>query len=98
MITIREGEVYRFVSGSALDPEHWRALRQRTIVPGRDSIAGRVALESRIVHIADILADPDDSVPETVAAGYRTCLGVPLLREGAVLGMISLARNTDAPG
>ena len=34
-----------------LDPEHWAALRQRTIVPGRDSIAGRVALEGRVVHV-----------------------------------------------
>src|SRR5262249_16961383 len=42
-ITIREGEVYRYVSASgavATDPEEWAALRQRTIVPGRDSIAG----------------------------------------------------------
>jgi len=28
MIMIREGEVYRFVSGSAVEPEHWAALRQ----------------------------------------------------------------------
>src|SRR6516164_1589479 len=87
-ITIREGEVYRPVSAFATDAEHWAAFRQRTIVPGRDSIAGRVALEGRVVHVADIRADPDFAVPETVAAGLRTVLGVPLLREGAVLGTI----------
>ncbi len=96
-ITIREGEVYRFVSASALDPEHWAALRQRTIVRGRDSIAGRVALEGRVVHVEDFRADPDFALPETVAAGYRTCLGVPLLREGAVLGAITLGRNRVKP-
>jgi len=92
-ITIREGEVYRYVSAYAADAEWWAALRQRTMVPGRDSTAGRVALEGRVVHVADIRADPDHTVPEAVAAGYRTSLGVPLLREGAVLGTISLARK-----
>jgi GAF domain-containing protein len=48
-ITIREGEVYRFAAASALDPEHWAALRQRIIVPGRDSVHSRAALEGRVV-------------------------------------------------
>jgi GAF domain-containing protein len=96
-IAIREGEVYRYVSTSATDPEQWAALRQRTIVPGRDTMAGRVALEGRVVHIPDIRADPDYAVPETIASGRRTQLGVPLLREGAVLGTISLSRNRVEP-
>src|SRR5215469_12148775 len=52
-IAIRDGEVYRFVAGSGVDAAFWAIRRQRTIVPGRDSIAGRVALEGRVVHIAD---------------------------------------------
>ena len=98
-ITIREGEIYRWVSSSfsAPEPELWAALRQRTMVPGRDSLAARVALEGRVVHVADILADPDYAVAETVAAGRRTSLGVPLLREGAVLGTINLTRKRVQP-
>src|SRR6516165_10254793 len=96
-VTIREGEVYRYVSGSAADPGWWAALRQRTIVPSRDSVAGRVALEGRVVHVEDLAADPDYALPETVAAGIRTCLGVPLLREGAVLGTIALSRMRVEP-
>jgi len=98
-IAIREGEVYRFVSSSfnAAEPEYWAALRQRTILPGRDSIAGRVALEGRVVHIADILADPDYALPEVVKSGRRTNLGVPLLREGEVHGSINLARQRVEP-
>jgi len=98
-IWIREGEVYRLVSSSlsAAEPEHWAIARQRTLAPGRDSLTGRVALEGRVVHIDDFLADPDYSVPETVAAGRRTALGVPLLREGAVLGAITLSRKRVEP-
>jgi two-component system, NtrC family, sensor kinase len=96
-IAIREGEVYRFVSASAADPEYWAILRQRTIVPGRDSMAGRVALEGRVVHVKDLAADPDYALPEAVAAGIRTGLGVPLLREGAVVGTIALGRKRVQP-
>jgi len=60
-------------------------------------ITGRVALEGRVVHVEDLATDPDYAVPETVTAGTRTILGVPLLREGAVLGTINLARNRVQP-
>ena len=98
-IAIREGDVYRYVVStySAAEPEYWAISRQRTIVPGRETVAGRVALEGKVVHVADILADPDFAWPEVVASGRRTTLGVPLLREGAVLGTIVLARKREQP-
>jgi GAF domain-containing protein/nitrogen-specific signal transduction histidine kinase len=98
-IAIREGEVYRYVSmsTSAAEPEYWAILRQRSIVPGRGSVAERVLLEGRVVHIPDIRADPDHARPEAVAAGYRTGLGVPLLREGGVVGTINMARHRVEP-
>jgi two-component system, NtrC family, sensor kinase len=99
-IFIREGEVYRPVANnyvSAADTEFWAIQRQQRFVPGRGSITGRVALEGRVVHIADIRADPEYAVPETVASGRRTQLGVPLLGEGAVLGTINLGRKRVEP-
>src|SRR5215467_4773038 len=56
-IWIREGEVYRHVAStlSAAEPELWAIARQRTIVPSRDRLlTGQVALEGRVVQIADI--------------------------------------------
>src|SRR4029077_3172836 len=69
-ILIREGDVYRYVSSSfsAAEPELWAIVRRRRIVPGRDSIAARVALEGRVVHVEDIRAIPDYAFPETVAS------------------------------
>jgi GAF domain-containing protein len=98
-IAIREGEAYRYVASSfsSAEPEFWAALRQRTIVPGREGIPARVALEGRVVHVADISADRDYAVPESVAAGRRTALGVPLLRDGEPIGIIVLARNRVEP-
>ena len=98
-VLAREGEVYRYVSSSfsIAEPEFWAALRQRTIVPGRNSVAGRAALEGRVVHVADIRADPEHANPEAVAAGRRSMLAVPLLREGTVVGVIGLGRKRVQP-
>ena len=98
-ITMREGEVFRYVSNYGQSDEYWAIQRQRTIAPGqKNSIIGQVALEGRVVHIADIAADPDHTFPEAVTVGgNRTVLGVPLLREGAVIGTINIARRRVEP-
>ena len=97
-ILIREGEVYRYASSSfsAAEPEYWAILRQRTIVPGPNGIVGRVLLEGRVVQITDI-RDIPDYPPEVVAAGRRTTLGVPLLREDEPIGLILLSRQRVEP-
>src|SRR5262249_29523149 len=59
-ITVRDGEVYRYVvSTITTDPDQWAILRQRPIVPGRDTVAGRVLLEGKVVQVADVSAIPD---------------------------------------
>jgi len=98
-ILIRDGKVYRYVSStfSAAEPEYWAILRQRAIVPGRNSVAARTALEGRVVHVADVLAEPDYAFPEAVASGRRTGLGVPLLRNSEPIGFINLSRKRVEP-
>ena len=60
----------------------------------RGSITGRVALERCTVQIEDVLADPDYRLQEQQRIeGYRTLLGVPLLRDGIVIGVFALWRN-----
>src|SRR5262249_27576613 len=68
------------------------------LAPGRDSLVGRIALEGRVVHIPDILADPEYEQPEAAKLGrWRTMIGVPLLREGTPIGALTLTRAVVRP-
>jgi signal transduction histidine kinase len=61
-------------------------------------MTGRVLLEGKPVHIIDVLADPDYTLVEAQKrGGYRTMLGVPLLREGIPIGVLHLRRTFVRP-
>ena len=65
---------------------------------GRASAVGRVAVERAIVHIPDVLADPEYTWTEGQESGkFRSVLGVPLLREGALIGVLLVTRTTVQP-
>jgi GAF domain-containing protein len=95
-ITLRDGELYRYVAATGVSSDFFKVLRERTFEPGRGTMAGRVALEGTVVHVADITADSDYVFPEARAIS-RTLLGVPLLREGAVVGTLTLSRQRVEP-
>jgi signal transduction histidine kinase len=64
----------------------------------RSSVAGRALIEARIVHILDIKADPAFTFSEALEKGdFRTGLGVPMLREGVPIGVLSLTRKEVSP-
>ena len=72
--------------------------RRISLSPGRDSLIGRIALEGRLVHIPDVLADAEYNQPEAQRLGHwRTMLGVPLLRDGTPIGAMSVTRSTVRP-
>ena len=64
----------------------------------RGSITGRAALEGRIVHVPDVLADPDYTWSGAQEIGsYRSALGAPLLREENVVGVLFVAKKVPEP-
>jgi two-component system, NtrC family, sensor kinase len=68
------------------------------VTRGRGSVLGRALLEKCAVQIADVLADPEYAMGEVQRrGGYRSGLGVPLLREGNPIGGIFLARKMVRP-
>src|SRR5262249_43603378 len=94
----REGDLYRAGAAVGFARDYIDYLKAHPLAIDRGSTTGRVALEKRIVHIADVAADPEYTHSQSVSmAGQRTALGVPLLREGEVIGVIVLARQRVEP-
>ena len=90
----REGKCW-LAAANNLDDEHIAYIARNPVALDRSSITGRVALERHTVHVADVLADPEYAKLEWQRVGkQRTVLGVPLLREGALVGVIILARTS----
>jgi GAF domain-containing protein len=93
-LAIRRDNAYRYVATHSVSPEWDAIVRDRSFTPSRGTVIGRTALEGRVVHIADLGADPEYAWPEAITVGkVRTALGVPLLREAEPIGVIVLARQ-----
>ena len=98
----RDGEVLRWGAGYGHAPDVLARLRDyfKTLaVPlDRGSAVGRAALEGAVVHLPDVLADPEYtwSEPQSIG-GYRAALGVPLLREGSAVGALFVAKTVPQP-
>ncbi len=93
----REGGFYSAASYGHT-AEFSEFVKNFTFPPGRASVTGRVLLEGKTLQIPDVLADPEYGLIEVQKlGGFRTHLGVPLLREGKPIGVILLSRNTVRP-
>src|SRR5262249_47738979 len=65
---------------------------------GRESAIGRVLLERAPIHILDVATDPDYRMVEIQkTGGYHSVFGVPLQREGVLIGVLVLARLSVRP-
>jgi signal transduction histidine kinase len=88
---------YQHAASHGLPADVHELLTTLRIEPGRGTVAGRTALEGKVVQIPDILDDPDYDGPTKIKILARTLLGVPLLREGISIGIIVLMRRTVRP-
>jgi GAF domain-containing protein len=76
-------------------PEFNEHSKTQTFAPGRGGVVGRVLVEGKSVQIPDVLADPEYTFREAARLrSYRTILGVPLLRERTLIGLLVLHRTT----
>ena len=93
-----DGEVFRAAADYGVSAELIDFWKRNPIHPGRGSVTGRAALERRTVQIPDVLADPEYQLAESQQlGGYRTLLGVPMLREGVLIGVFGLQRYEVRP-
>ena len=93
----KNGAFYR-AEAYGFSPEFMDYVREIPIEAERGSAFGRALLEGRVVHIPDVKADPEYTFIEGQRLGdFRTILAVPMLREGAPIGVLSLTRSEVRP-
>jgi signal transduction histidine kinase len=99
----RQGKYFSWLASYGHAPEVHARIRDyfnaRQALPvDRGSIVGRTMLEAKTVHVSDVLLDKEYALSDLQKIGsYRAALGVPLLREGNVVGAIFLARTVPQP-
>jgi len=94
-----KGGILQFAADYGYTSDYRAYVENHPILPwDRGTVAGRAVLEGRSIHIPDVVADPEYEVTERARiGGFRTLLGVPLMREGTPIGVIVLQRNTARP-
>src|SRR5262249_29756230 len=93
-----KGSIYGYDAMFGHSPEHEAYLSTHPAGIDRGTAVGRTLVQGKIVHITDVLADPEYTYLEGQRlGGFRTLLGVPLLREGTPIGVIVVQRKTVRP-
>ena len=93
----KQGSTYITVANYGHSLQSTRFLRASPFDVGRDTITGRVIHEGRAIQVGDVLEDPELDASRYKVVGSRTILGVPLLREGAPIGVFVLSRRAVRP-
>src|SRR5262249_33622526 len=89
----RFGDLFHLVASYGFSGEFIEWQKQNPIPLGRETLTGRTALERKVVHIPDVLLDAEYTWKKSIElAGFRTMLGIPLLRERIPIGVIGLHR------
>jgi signal transduction histidine kinase/CheY-like chemotaxis protein/methyl-accepting chemotaxis protein len=97
-IARRQGEDFYQVAHFGAPPNYDEFVKTRPLRAGQSSVVGRVLLEGRSVQIPDVLSDPQYTALDfQKATGFRTLLGVPLLRGGKPIGVFVLWRRAVHP-
>jgi signal transduction histidine kinase len=93
----KDGVFYRMET-YGFSSEHQAYVRTVPVEPDRGSIAGRALLEGKAIHILDVLEDREYRWMEAQkTGGFRTAVGVPILREGKPIGVLVLNRFKVKP-
>jgi signal transduction histidine kinase len=94
IICLRDGGVMRLQAESGCTAAFIDFMNANPIRPGRDTLTGRVFMDGKPVHVADVQTDPEYNFGNAPTIGqYRAVLAVPLMRGGAVEGVLLLGRS-----
>jgi adenylate cyclase len=97
LIHLAEGDLLYAQASVGVPPAVMEYERLHPVEQGVETLAGRVALAKRPVHIPDVADDPDYDFPGLKMAEVRTMLGAPVLIEDDLVGVIQVGRREVRP-
>jgi GAF domain-containing protein len=97
VITRQQGGVFYRAESYGFSSEFMDYVRGSPVELERGTASGRALLEGKAVHISDVQVDPEYTFEARRFDAYRTILGVPMLREGAPIGVLALTRSEVRP-
>jgi GAF domain-containing protein len=93
----RDGDLYRAAAFYNATPELIEFVRSHPVAPGRHTITARVALERRVIHVADLQEDVEYTYALRDTELIRTELGVPMFRGEDLVGVFILYKLKVEP-
>jgi PAS domain S-box-containing protein len=93
-----DGQMLQAAAHQGATPEFAAQLKGLRAPPSRDTTTRMAALERRVIHVWDLLADSEFTpTPGHRIENVRTCLSVPMLRGGTLIGVITTWRREVKP-
>jgi GAF domain-containing protein len=95
-IAMVDGDVIRLASINGVTKEGVEAVRNAfyPMRPDAETVTARTIRSGTVCHVADVLDDPLYTRKDAArAGGFRGSLGVPMIRDGQVVGAIFVARK-----
>jgi GAF domain-containing protein len=98
VVWLHDGELLQVAATHNFTPEVLNKLfKTYPARPDRSTAAGRAVLDGEIIHLPDLLADPEYSHELALAGNWRASLAVPMLRDGKPVGAISVGKAEAVP-
>jgi signal transduction histidine kinase/HAMP domain-containing protein len=95
---VRDGEEYRVTANYGAPSEQLEFMRSHPVRAGMGTLVARTVLKRQTIHIEDAKTDPEYTWGEArEKLGFRTMLGVPMLREGEPIGVVGMWRDHVQP-
>jgi PAS domain S-box-containing protein len=93
-----EGDMYRLAVDFGAPSEFREFIERNPIRADSGGVVGLAARAGRAIHIEDATTDPRFRWHESQRlGGFRTVVGVPMLRDGVVIGVIALWKERVEP-
>ncbi|HJU11209.1 MAG TPA: GAF domain-containing protein, partial [Candidatus Binataceae bacterium] len=97
-ITQRKGDIFYRSVAYGYPQAFMDYVKDLPVELKRDTGTGRALLEHKVIHVHDVRTDPEYTWKQAQElGGFRTMLGVPMLREGEPVGVLTLTRKEVRP-